>query len=213
MTFGNVLILGDSISTFAGWVPEGYVHHYYSSGGSTDIRQVEETWWHQIITETNSNLVMNNSWSGTTICYTGYDGIDYSAERSFITRFDKLYNEGFFEQNKIDTLFVFGGTNDNWADAPLGETMYEGQTKEDLYKVLPAIPFLMRRIREVLPDAEVIWIINTELKDVIVNAMLEGCKRYGFKEVVLHDIDKMVGHQSIKGMLQTKEQILVRLAK
>ena len=100
MMLGNVFILGDSISTFSGWVPEGYLYHYYPSGGSTDIRRVEETWWHQLIAETNSNLVMNNSWSGTTICYTGYEGVDYSAERSFITRFEKLVVEGFFEQNK-----------------------------------------------------------------------------------------------------------------
>ena len=210
---GNVFILGDSISTFSGWVPEGYLYHYYPSGGSTDIRRVEETWWHQIITETNSNLVMNNSWSGTTICYTGYEGADYSAERSFITRFEKLVVEGFFEQNKIDTLFVFGGTNDNWAGSPLGELMFEGQTKEDLYSVLPAIPYLLKRITEVLPDTRVVWIINQSFKKEIVNAIEVSCEKYGAQNVNLAGIDEMKGHPSIKGMKQIKEQVLSALEK
>lgn len=71
MTFGNVLIFGDSYSTFLNYIPEGYAH-YYGDSSKSDLDSVEQTWWYQLITETHSNLVLNDSWSGSTVCNTGY---------------------------------------------------------------------------------------------------------------------------------------------
>jgi len=45
--------------------------------------------WHKFIKENNYRLCVNNSFSGATICNTGYNQADYS-DRSFITRMDKL---------------------------------------------------------------------------------------------------------------------------
>ena len=136
---GSVFILGDSYSTFEGYIPDGYGCYYFSKGpnylpelsktecGSNDVCNVEQTWWYPIVKE-NGNLVQNCSWSGTTICNTGYDGKDNS-EVSFIARMEKLSDAGFFEENKIDTFFLFGGSNDSWSDAPLGEPMNSGWKK------------------------------------------------------------------------------------
>ena len=114
----NVLIFGDSYSTFENFIPDGYAAYYTKAGHpGTDVRRVEETWWHQVITKADMNLILNNSWSGSTICYTGYNNTDCSQSSSFIYRLRKLIEQGFFEKNKVDTVFVFGGTNDSWADA------------------------------------------------------------------------------------------------
>lgn len=208
MDFKNVLIFGDSYSTFEGYIPKGFAVYYSESGsGETDVRNVNETWWHRLISETNSDLIQNNSWSGSTICYTGYDG-DCSETSSFICRLNKLIDAGFFKENEINTVFVFGGTNDSWANAPLGKLQYSGWEKQDLFSVLPAFCFFINKLKETLPNADIICIINTELKDEISEGFITACKHYGTKYIALQNIDKRGGHPTVKGMEAIKNQIL-----
>ena len=68
----NVLIYGDSYSTFKGYIAEGNIHYY----PRLDLTRVEETWWHRLITEKGYNLIENNSWSGSTVGYTGFSTRD-----------------------------------------------------------------------------------------------------------------------------------------
>lgn len=113
----NIFILGDSYSTFKGYIPDGYLS-WYTEGksGATDVVSVTQTWWWQLINSTDSHLVRNDSWSGTTICNTCRPTLDVST--FFINRFEKLVKDDFFEQKEIDAVLIFGGTNDCWIDAP-----------------------------------------------------------------------------------------------
>ena len=143
----NTIIFGDSYSTFEKFVPDGYAVYYSEKGRpETDVTNVYQTWWHQVIAEANLNLVLNNSWSGSTICYTGYNNTDCSKSSSFIYRLHMMIEQGFFDKNNIDTVFVFGGTNDTWADAPLGTMKYENWEHDDLYFVLPAISYFFKTL-------------------------------------------------------------------
>lgn len=206
-TVGNLFILGDSYSTFEGYIPEGYAAYYTRSGREeTDVTRVEETWWYQVIQETQANLLLNSSWSGTTICNTGYEGKDFS-DISFITRLDQLIEAGYFEENHVDTLLVFGGTNDTWSDAPLGERKYEGWTRADLYCVLPAVGYLFNRLKTKLKDTRVLCIINTELKREIHEGMKAACAKYDVEVIELQEIVKICGHPTILGMKQIAEQV------
>ncbi len=210
----NVMIFGDSYSTFENYIPKGYAAYYspqYQPGHHTsDITKVEETWWHQLCAEMNLNMVLNDSWSGSTLCYTGYNG-DCSTTSSFIYRMEKLASEGFFEKNKIDTVFLFGCTNDHWAHAPLGEDLYEGQTREDLFSVRPAIGYFIGRIRTLLPNANIVVLINTGLSNEITEALKSAAEHFGGEAVLLSDIDKENGHPTIKGMTQIKDQVKAHL--
>lgn len=207
MNFKNVLIFGDSYSTFEGYIPDGFAVYYSKNGGGeTDVRNVNETWWYQLLKESNSELIQNNSWSGSTICYTGYSG-DCSETSSFICRLNKLTCGDFFEKNNINTVFVFGGTNDSWANSPIGELKYSDWKKDDLFSVLPAFCFFINRLKEILPDAEIVCIINTELKPEITEGFKAALEHMGVKRIVLHDIDKRGGHPTVKGMTQIKNQI------
>ncbi len=203
----NVMIIGDSYSTFEGYVPEGHAV-YYSNAGTpeTDVRHVEETWWHQLCTDMNLNLVLNESWSGTTLCHTGYDG-DCSKTSSFIYRLEKLIAEGFFEKNDIDTVFVFGCTNDSWANSPLGEIKLCDYQAEDLFSVCPAIGYLVSRLKEILPDGNIVFIINTNIKAEIKEAVKAVSDHNGTVYVELSRIDKLCGHPTVKGMGEIKEQV------
>ena len=208
MNFGNVLIIGDSYSTFGGYIPEGYAEYYPEK--ETNVLNVEETWWHMLMCETESKLILNNSWSGSTVCYTAYEGVDCSETSSFIFRLEQLATNGFFEKNRIDTVFVFGGTNDSWADSPIGELKYADWEKKDLYSVLPAMCFLLYKLKLVLPNAQIVCVINTLLKDEITDGFKTACKHFGVKAVIPEDIEKINGHPTVKGMQDIKNSIIRR---
>ena len=205
----NVLILGDSYSTFEGYIPSGYAI-YYASGKRENMGVVDVslTWWHKALKKAVCNLIMNNSWSGSTIGYTGYGGADCSKTSSFIYRFNKLISEGFFEKNKIDTLLIFGGTNDSWSNAPLGEAKTDHIEEEDLFSVLPAIHHLLSLAKKTLPEANIICIINTDIKKEITDALESSSAMLGIKSIRLSDIDKIDGHPTAKGMESISEQVL-----
>ena len=101
----NLIIFGDSYSTFENFVPDGYAVHYFEKEcPGTDVRKVEQTWWHQVVEEAGFKLALNNSWSGSTIGYTGYNNTDCSKSSSFIYRLKQLIKSDFF-QNK--SLFIY----------------------------------------------------------------------------------------------------------
>ncbi len=208
MKIGKFFILGDSYSTFEGYIPQGFAPYYVCAGREdNNVTSVEQTWWRLLAKDTDAELIYNCSWSGTTICNTGYDGMDYS-HRSFITNFDSLAERGFFADNQIDTFFVFGGTNDSWANAPLGEEKYADWSLEDLYCVKPAISYLANRLRETCPSTRVIFIVNTDIKQEIADCMINACRQNGHGVIVLENIDKQDGHPTIVGMKQIEMQII-----
>ena len=201
------MIFGDSYSTFAGYIPQGYAVYYSGADcDNTDVRKVEETWWHRVCTDLSLHLVRNDSWSGSTLCNTGYNG-DCSETNSFIYRLEKLEAENFFRENEIDTVFIFGCTNDSWANAPLGELRLQEHTKEELYAVCPAIGYFLRRLQEILPNANIIFLINTELKPQIGEAVKAASAYFGTAYVELSCIDKRCGHPTIQGMQDIAKQV------
>ena len=208
----NVLILGDSYSTYEGWIPKGYAVYYSPDGieGGHEVTKMklEDTWWQKVLRETGDRLLLNNSWSGSTIGYTGYNGSDCSESSSFIYRFRRLKGEGFFEVNRVDKVFVFGGTNDSWSNAPLGELMLEGWEEQDLYCVLPAIGCLMSEMKQALPDAEIYFLINTDIKDEIRNCIKSAGEFFGIPTIVLSEIAKEHGHPTVEGMDAISRQVL-----
>ncbi|MEL5892508.1 SGNH/GDSL hydrolase family protein [Bacteroides sp. GD17] len=197
----KVSILGDSYSTFHGYVTPDTNLCWYGVLGEkkeNDVTKVEETWWYRFINEHGLQLERNNSYSGSTVCNTGYEKADYS-DRSFITRMDNLGNP--------DILLVFGGTNDSWAGAPIGEYKYEDWTKAELYSFRPAFCRLMDYLTRNYPQTKIYNITNTELSDAVTNSMDEICRHYGVTNIRLHDVDKQWGHPSVQGMKSISEQV------
>jgi len=205
--FGNVLIIGDSYSTFTGFIPDGYSFWYprcEDKKDETDVEQVEETWWYQLFKETKSNLILNDSYSGSTICSTERPSMP---ETHFNLRTDRMIKNGFFEENKIDTIFVFGGTNDSWIDSPIGEIKYEGITEDDIRMVLPAFSALLSKLKKASPESKIIPLINCDLKDEITDGFEEICRHYGLTYIKFNELDKIAGHPSKKGMIQIKTAV------
>ena len=203
----NFMIMGDSYSTFKGYIPEGYAP-YYPTNENSRIDNVCDTWWYILRERLAANLVLNDSWSGSTVCYTGRRTPEYAYRSSFVNRFHLMVKEGFFEKEKIDTVFIFGATNDSWlSTTPKGEEMLEGWQEEDLYSTLPAISYLIFNLKKELPDANIIYIINTGLKEEIVSAIKTASKKFGTDYIELYDIDKFAGHPTALGMKQIADEI------
>lgn len=205
----KVSILGDSYSTFEGYIPEGFIAWYKlvpKEGRPTDVTKVEQTWWDMFIKKNGYQLENNNSYSGSTICNTGYEKKDYS-DRSFITRVGQLGNP--------DLILVYGGTNDSWANSPLGEFVYENQTPKQLKQFRPATAYLASELKRRYPKARIVFLVNGPdiLKPEIISSMQEICKHYGIEYVNLPEIDKMSGHPSQKGMTQIEEQLEAQITK
>ncbi len=198
----SVSILGDSYSTFEGYLTPDTMDIWYFEGAQdarrTDVKSVSETWWMQLIKKKNWKLEVNNSWSGSTICYTGYRDEDYS-RRSFITRVPAL--------GSPDIILIFGGTNDSWANAPIGEFKYSDWRRADLYTFRPAMACMLAKIKERYPTAEVYVISNDGLKPEITGSMEQICKHYYVPMIQLHGISKTAGHPNVQGMMQIAEQL------
>lgn len=202
----SISILGDSYSTFQGYLqPDTNAVWYWDNveAMNTDVRHVRETWWHQFIKKNGYRLCINNSFSGSTICYSGYktvgpDFTDYS-DRAFVTRLDKL--------GCPDIIFVFGGTNDSWAGSPIGEYKYSGWTREDLFSFRPAMACMLEKMIDHYPNVKIYFLLNDDLRDEIDESVKTICSHYEADLIELVDIHKINGHPSVKGMRQICEQI------
>lgn len=200
----NIFIMGDSYSTYGGYIPEGY-DAYYSDGMEIVpvVRGAERTWWKIFEKENDLNIVLNDSYSGSTVCNTVRPGL--GPESSFVRRMDKYIAENFFSANKIGTMFIFGGTNDSWIDAPIGEVKYSDWTADELDCVLPAFCCLLDKAKKAV--GEVVVIINTELKEEITEGFIKACEENKVKCIVLREIDKESGHPTETGMKQIAAQV------
>lgn len=194
-------ILGDSYSTFEGWVRPDTNLVWYSvprDARHTDVERVEQTWWHQVLNRQGWRLEANNSYSGSTVCNTGYRGEDYSHE-SFVTRLTRL--------GSPDVIIVFGGTNDSWAGSPMGEFKYEGIAPADLYSFRPAMAFMLARLKELYPKAKLWFVLNDGLKPEVEQSATDICARYGVPLIRLKGVSKKSGHPDIEGMRQIADQV------
>lgn len=137
-------ILGDSISTYAGYIPEG--NETYYTGSNAGVTNVDQTWWKRVIDYYGLELCVNNSWSGSTISsaragsYPNSSGVD---------RAESLNTE----TSNPDIIIVYMGTNDFRWDVPLGD--YDGSqdfpTTFSTFK--NAIAMMLKKILTKYPTA------------------------------------------------------------
>ena len=199
-TFG---ILGDSYSTFKGYIPEENHFYYPRPEAVEDVLRVEQTWWHRLKEKRGLRLLFNESYSGATVC----ENIrpDLPEESAFTKRAIQAFGPG--KEEKPDIIFLFGCTNDDWLNRDLGQLQYENWSTVDLQQILPAYCYIIHNLKLHNPNAAVVAIINTELKEEIREGMIRAGEHYGALNVVLCGIDKQNGHPTALGMEQISRQV------
>lgn len=136
----TISVLGDSITTYLGYIPDGFAYFYPYP--TADLADVNQTWWMQFINHFGMNLLVNNSWSGSAVA-----GNASSAAHT-MARLKYLY----IGEIKPDVILIFMGANDapspyitlTLFDEAYGEMIRTIQTSspnsEIILCTLPSIP-------------------------------------------------------------------------
>ena len=139
----KISILGDSISTFAGWIPTGNAVYYH--GNNCGVTNVNQTWWKRVIDKLNLELCVNNSWSGSRMTTIG--GVN---QAGCMNRCESLHTS----TSEPDIIIIYLGTND-YHSVSLG--LYDGtQTfPTDTTKFREAYAICLKKVLTRYPNAKV----------------------------------------------------------
>ena len=192
----RVSIIGDSISTFGGYIPTGYGHHYPCADGS--VTRVEQTYWWQLIYDKmeNARLDINMSYSGTSVAAKNPSNDIIS----YVSRYIRLGGIG-----NPDVVIIHGGTNDRAAnhiihpnttvncksnEAPnanelekLFATADAAKTREEIEALAyqdfcSAYVKLIRLIQEQYPKAKIVCIIGDHTSESIQKSIIAIANHY-----------------------------------
>ena len=200
---GKVIsILGDSISTFAGYIPvaDGFNREHLPRYPQDDLlTDVNETWWMQVVTELGAKLGINDSWRGSTLSgavpvTTGDTG--ENAAMSNLTRIQNLGSNG-----TPDVILLYGGTNDLAHVSKVGSFDPEyAPTEVDLTtkkwdNLADGFVHTLLRLRHYHPDAQILAMLPTYTASYYSNeklaegngVMAEICEHYHIPYVDLRD--------------------------
>ena len=210
--YNSFSILGDSYSTYKGYTnPAENTQWYPTNDSSTqgyntgnNVTDLAYMWWYIIGDETDLYMKKNASFSGSTICYDSYGsgGAD-GKETSFIQRM------GDIEESSV--LFVFGGTNDYWAGASLGDYKYSGWEEADLSYFNPALAYLIYNLKRTYIGIDIVFIENDALSADYKTAIETVCAHYNVPVIKLDNISKTYSHPNIIGMRQIANYIKIYL--
>lgn len=144
-------ILGDSISTFDGYIPQENETWYPNQS----VTAVDETWWNRTLNELGMTLDTNNSWSGSCVGYVRNGKPSAHSD----SRIDNL--------GEPDVIIVWTGINDFvYAGTALGT--YDGNTQlpedADSMDFCSGYAVMLNKILTAYPDAQV-WVCTLPATD------------------------------------------------
>lgn len=121
----SLSIFGDSISTYEGYIPEGFSVFYPVVGEVTDV---SETWWMKLLEDADMELCANDSSSGST-CVGDSLSVDNPKYGCSELRVSSLTGM----QGKMpDVIIIYMGTNDLMTSVPLGDNDGTGLVEEGM---------------------------------------------------------------------------------
>ena len=230
-----VSIMGDSISTFEGWIPveDGHnLNHRKRYPQSNLFEDVRLTWWHMLINNLGAKLGVNDSWAGSMVSNTATTNsgdIGPDACMASITRITNLGSNG-----TPDLIFFYGGTNDAARNVPMGTFEPSKFQQVDLTSTTwstfaDAYAVAIMRMQHYYPDAKIIAMTPTwttsyytpQRLDEVAKMIKEVCDYFGVAVVDLrkcginqNNLDKTLGdgiHPSALGMEMIEKYVRKQL--
>ena len=207
---GKVIsIMGDSISTFAGYIPvaDGFNREHLARYPQDNLlTDVNETWWMQVVAALDAKLGINDSWRGATLSgaapvTTGDTGPN--AAMSNLTRIQNLGSNG-----TPDVILLYGGTNDlahvskvGTFDPATAPTTVDLTTKQ-WDNLADGFVHTLLRMRHYYPDALIVAMLPTYTASYYSDAklaqgnavMAQICQHYGIPYVDLRDSGVTAAH-------------------
>ncbi len=170
--YGKVSLIGDSISTYNGYIYDG-ASTYYPKG---NILSVEDTYWMKLITSSNAELEVNTSYSGS--CATNTRTAPYP---SLCDRIPLI--------GSPDTIIIALGTNDSGDGVGLGTFDYDVDVDSlDESKFRSAYIKGIKMIQSSHPDATIIC-VALRMEDAYRESIRSIAKFYGLLYVDAHAYD------------------------
>ena len=153
----KVSVLGDSISTYTGYIPSDYSIFYPENGGITDVK---DTWWMRVIDGSNAVFCADASYSGSTTSGVSTEQNDGRPGVSDRRIGDLTSPDGM----KPDVILVYMGANDLLVNIPIGDndgtrTVAEG----DIENFTDAYTLMLDKVKKAYPDAQVYCITFHEI--------------------------------------------------
>lgn len=163
-------IIGDSISTYQGYIPEGY--SYFYPYPSADLFDVNQTWWMQVINRLGAGLFVNNSYSGSCVSTGG----------SSATNSDLRLASTKINLESPDVILIYMGSNDC--------VSISVQNFRTQYKVM------LDKLKKLCPNAEIILctlptsnLYKEANKELFNEVITDYANSYNLKLVNLGDTD------------------------
>ena len=122
----TVSILGDSISTYQGYIPAKYACFYPDK--DNDMQSVTQTWWMQMLYHTGMRLLTNGSYSASTVC-----GSSHAEDSSAGCSNRRLLELRGADGSVPDVILVYMGANDFFRAVELGEYAGTAVHRTDRY--------------------------------------------------------------------------------
>ncbi|MCM1199614.1 MAG: GDSL-type esterase/lipase family protein [Bacteroides fragilis] len=145
----KVSILGDSISTFDGWIPEGYACFFPMDG---EVPDVEQTWWKMALKDMEMELCVNGSSSGSTCTGDSSSAYDFQSGCSECRVGSLIGSNGAFP----DVIIVYMGTNDFLKAVPIGDNDGTRAVEEGVIETFSdAYCMILDKLTAYYPGAEI----------------------------------------------------------
>lgn len=147
-------VYGDSISTLFGYSrPAEAVYYDFEKSFSTKIYEKEHTWWGKVISELGGTLLVNNSFSGCTVCRHPLCEIpSYGCSDRRIAMLHTSWADP-------DVIMVFMGINDWGWRMQVFEDGQKNVNAQPEGVFSPAYRSMLEKLKKNYPDAE-IWCLT-----------------------------------------------------
>ena len=222
-------ILGDSISTLEGYSePRNAAFYDTEKKLASGVFAPSYTWWGKVIDRLGGTLLVNNSFSGSTVCWRpAFEIASYACSDK---RTSALGRDGI----SPDVIMVYMGTNDWGSGFRIAPNEHIRTTAEDRSWFLGAYKVMLEKLRRNYPHAE-IWCFTLSVSccsaepafafpyyyggihmEEYCNAIRTAAKEYGCRVIDLYQnahpydtIDKF--HANASGMETLANSVLESL--
>lgn len=137
-------VLGDSISTYTGYIPDGYETFYTAE----NLASVNDTWWKKVCDRMGIQLLVNNSYSGS--CVAKRSGVTIPSGSE--TARNMALDDG---ENAPDIIIVELGTNDFLVSVSVGSYAVSSKETFDAYSFKGAYAKMLWNILSRYPNSKV----------------------------------------------------------
>lgn len=164
-------IIGDSITTYRGLIPDGYSCFYpYPTG---DVFDYNQTWWMKVINKLGGLLLVNNAYSGSCVAVGAHSA----------TNTDERLASTVVQCEKPDVIIIYMGSND-----AASSSVSNNQFKTE-YKVM------LDKLKVLCPDSEVVLcqlpkskLYSDETQRIYNGYISDYATEYGYKLIHAEDM-------------------------